>query len=207
MSPPAFCSASMSERALRTRSHAATSLKSAVASCPQGNCAVVGVSRVVLRHGGTTHHKFYNVDQLDAEHLWSDGVNRSEEGAHVTVCSVRGLNAVVVRKRGCSGKRSAHEGQGVTRRGASFEFKRRVWPPFYTVAGPRRASASSPYSASPCRMVAPSIVPVKFFCTVEIFPLRVLRAPYARSTADSLEFVWGSGVPSICGYLLHTKGL
>ena len=82
---------------------------------------MVGVSRVGLRHGETTHHKFYNVDQLDAEHLWSDGVNRSEECAHVAVCSVRGLNAVVVRKRGCSGKRSAHEGKGVTRRGASFE--------------------------------------------------------------------------------------
>ncbi len=82
---------------------------------------MVGVSRVGLRHGETTHHKFYNVDQLDTEHLWSDGVNRSEESSHVAVCSVRGLNAVEVGQRGSSGKRSAHGGHGVTRRGASLE--------------------------------------------------------------------------------------
>ncbi len=81
----------------------------------------MGVSRVGLRHGETTHHKFYNVDQLDAEHLWSDGVNRSEESTHVAVCSVRGLNTVEVGQRGVAGSGALMRGHGVTRRGASLE--------------------------------------------------------------------------------------
>ncbi len=109
---------------------------------------------------------------------------------------------------GVAGSGALMGGHGVTRRGASLE-NNGVSVSLLYRGEPQARGAPLARIALPCvGRWRPRSQTTKFFCAVEIFPAGSI-ACFSRTfrLRTGLEFVWGSGVPSVCGYLLHTKSI